>query len=64
LDGRLAGETKSELAGQINLKPNATLKIGHGVHDHFRGRLRDVSINRGAAGADAIQMQFHQSTRH
>ena len=64
LDGRLAGETKSELAGQINVKPNATLKIGHGVHDHFRGRLRDVSINRGAAGADAIQMQFHQSTRH
>ncbi len=63
LDGQLAGETKSELAGQINLKPNATLKIGHGVYDHYRGRLRDVSINRGAADADAIKMQF-QSTRN
>ena len=63
LDGQLAGETKSELAGQINLKPNATLKIGHGVYDHYRGRLRDVSINRGAADADVIKMQF-QSTRN
>ena len=63
LDGRLAGETKSEWAGQINLKPNATLKIGHGVYDHYRGRLRDVSINRGGTDADAIQMQF-QSARN
>jgi len=63
LDGRLAGETKSEWAGQINLKPNATLKIGHGVYDHYRGRLRDVSINRGGTDADAIQIQF-QSARN
>jgi hypothetical protein len=27
LDGRLAGETKSKLAGQINLKPNTTLLL-------------------------------------
>lgn len=58
LDGQLAGETKSDLAGQINLNPNTTLKIGHGVNDHFRGLLRDVAIDRGAADAGAIRMQF------
>ena len=58
LDGQLAGETKSDLAGQININPNTTLKIGHGINDHFRGQLRDVAIDRGAASAKDIQLQF------
>lgn len=58
LDGQLAGETRSDLARQINLQPKATLKIGHGVYDHFRGQLRDVAIDRGAASAKDIQIQF------
>jgi hypothetical protein len=58
LDGRLAGETKSSMAGEINIKPNTTLKIGHGVNDHFRGRLRDLAIESGAASADSISRQY------
>jgi hypothetical protein len=46
------------MAGEINIKPNTTLKIGHGVNDHFRGRLRDLAIESGAASADSISRQY------
>ncbi|MFM7594322.1 MAG: LamG-like jellyroll fold domain-containing protein [Isosphaeraceae bacterium] len=54
LDGTLAAEAASPKAGEINVSAKSSLKIGHGVHDNLRGRLRDVAIYRGTLSAGEI----------
>ncbi|MFM7127972.1 MAG: LamG-like jellyroll fold domain-containing protein, partial [bacterium] len=54
LDGTLAAEAASPKAGEINVSAKSSLKIGHGVHDNLRGRLRDVAIYRGSLSAGEI----------
>lgn len=55
LDGTLAAQAESPRAGEINVSPKSMLKIGHGVHDNLRGRLRNVAIYRGELSAEEIR---------
>ncbi|MBI1325014.1 hypothetical protein GC170_17765 [bacterium] len=48
LDGKEVARRKSSEAEPFDLAPDASIRVGYGVHDSFRGQLGDVRLYRGA----------------
>jgi hypothetical protein len=55
LDGREVARRSTPALAEIVLGPKAPVRIGHGVHDHYRGRMGEVRVYRGALDADAVR---------
>ncbi|MFN0198106.1 MAG: LamG-like jellyroll fold domain-containing protein [Planctomycetaceae bacterium] len=54
VDGKQIAESSKLSSDDYELNPDVSLRIGAGPHDHFRGKLCDVRLYRGALSAEAV----------
>lgn len=55
LDGKEVARRTAAKLEPVDLTPDAPIRIGHGIHDTFRGRLGDVRLYRGALAPNEIR---------